>query len=173
MPLLAGATRDEIALFRVLPGPKILRTERDAVLALINTPDPERACRDAFGERVLTVPYRRPGFLLSKEVGAAVQARPDALGLILLNHGAVTWGATAEEAYQRHLELVAMAKAHVDARMTAPVFVSQPRYKLGDDARRRVAAPRARSCASSRCGWTRTRRRCCSCCSTGTRAWAR
>lgn len=35
MPLLAGATRDEIALFRVLPGPKILRTGRTEVLDVV------------------------------------------------------------------------------------------------------------------------------------------
>ncbi|HEX6373085.1 MAG TPA: bifunctional rhamnulose-1-phosphate aldolase/short-chain dehydrogenase, partial [Longimicrobium sp.] len=101
---------------------------------------PERACLDAFGDRVLRIPYRRPGFLLSKEVGQAVRANPDALGLVLLNHGAVTWGATPEEAYARHLELVALARAHVDARRTEPVFAAEPRYRLDDDVRRRVAA---------------------------------
>ncbi|HEX6371183.1 MAG TPA: class II aldolase/adducin family protein [Longimicrobium sp.] len=127
----------ETLLHAFIPAASVFHSHADAVLALVNTPDPERACLDAFGERVLRIPYRRPGFLLSKEVGQAVRANPDALGLILLNHGAVTWGATPEEAYARHLELVALAKAHVDARRTEPIFTAEPRYRLDDEARRR------------------------------------
>jgi rhamnulose-1-phosphate aldolase/alcohol dehydrogenase len=131
----------ETLLHAFIPAASVFHSHADAVLALINTPDPARACDEAFGDRVLRVPYRRPGFLLSKEVGAAVRAQPDALGLILLNHGAVTWGATPEEAYARHLELVALAKAHVESsRAAGPVFTAEPRLRLEDDARRTVAA---------------------------------
>lgn len=130
----------ETLLHAFIPAGSVFHSHADAVLALVNTPDPDHACLDAFGDRVLRIPYRRPGFLLSKEVGQAVRANPDALGLILLNHGAVTWGATPEEAYARHLELVALAQAHVDARRTGPVFAAEPRYRLDDDVRRRVAA---------------------------------
>lgn len=130
----------ETLLHAFIPAASVFHSHADALLALINTPDPARACQDAFGDRVLRIPYRLPGFLLSKEVGQAVRANPDARGLVLINHGLVTWGATPEEAYQRHLELVAEAKAHVDARRTGPVFAAEPRYGLEDDARRRVAA---------------------------------
>lgn len=130
----------ETLLHAFIPAASVFHSHADAVLALINTPDPDGACRAAFGDQVLRIPYRRPGFLLSKEVGAAVRARPDALGLVLLNHGAVTWGATPEEAYQRHLQLAAMARAHVDARRTEPVFAAEPRYRLDDERRRRAAA---------------------------------
>ena len=130
----------ETLLHAFIPAASVFHSHADAVLALINTPDPHAACEAAFGDAVLRIPYRRPGFLLSKEVGEAVRARPDALGLVLLNHGAVTWGDTPEEAYRRHLELVALAKEHVAARAQAPVFVAQERYRLEDDVRRRAAA---------------------------------
>jgi rhamnulose-1-phosphate aldolase/alcohol dehydrogenase len=130
----------ETLLHAFIPAASVFHSHADAVLALVNTPDPQRACDQAFGDRVLRVPYRRPGFLLSKEVGEAVRARPDALGLVLLNHGAVTWGDTPEEAYERHLELVALARAHVGSRSTEPMFVAEPRFRLEDDVRREVAA---------------------------------
>lgn len=130
----------ETLLHAFIPAASVFHSHADAVLALVNTPDPERACHDAFGGRVLRIPYRRPGFLLSREVGEAVRANPDTLGLILLNHGAVTWGATPDEAYARHLELIALAKAHVDARMGGPVFTAESRFRLDEGARRRVAA---------------------------------
>src|SRR5688500_1625709 len=130
----------ETLLHAFIPAASIFHSHADAVLALINTPDPQAACEAAFGDSVLRIPHRRPGFLLSREVGGAVRANPDALGLVLLNHGAVTWAATPEEAYQRHLELVARAKAHVDARTQGPVFTAEERYRLDEETRRRAAA---------------------------------
>ncbi|HEX5725796.1 MAG TPA: bifunctional rhamnulose-1-phosphate aldolase/short-chain dehydrogenase, partial [Longimicrobiaceae bacterium] len=130
----------ETLLHAFVPAAAVFHSHADAVLALVNTPHPERVLDEAFGDAVLRVPYRRPGFLLSKEVGVAVRARPDALGLVLLNHGAVTWGATAEEAYRRHLELVERARAFVESRSRGPVFVAEARLRLDAEARRRAAA---------------------------------
>ncbi|HYJ78334.1 MAG TPA: bifunctional rhamnulose-1-phosphate aldolase/short-chain dehydrogenase [Longimicrobiaceae bacterium] len=130
----------ETLLHAFIPAASVFHSHADAVLALVNTPEPERVLDDAFGSAVLRVPYRRPGFLLSKEVGAAVRARPDALGLLLLNHGAVTWGETAEEAYRKHLELVARARDYAAARSAAKVFVPEARLGLDAPARRSVAA---------------------------------
>ncbi len=130
----------ETLLHAFIPAASVFHSHADALLALINTPDPHRVLDEAFGDSVLRVPYRRPGFLLSREVGEAVRARPDALGLVLLNHAAVTWGATPEEAYARHVEMVERARELVAARSRSAVFVSEPRLRLDGDARRRVAA---------------------------------
>ena len=130
----------ETLLHAFIPAASVFHSHADAVLALINTPDPHRVLDEAFGDSVLRIPYRRPGFLLSREVGEAVRARPDALGLVLLNHGAVTWGATPEEAYERHLEMVKRAREFVAERSRTPVFAAAPRLRLDADARRRVAA---------------------------------
>ena len=130
----------ETLLHAFIPAASVFHSHADAILALVNTPDPHAAVKDAFGDSVLRIPYRRPGFLLSKEVGEAVRANPDAIGLILLNHGAVTWGASAEEAYERHLQLVAHAREHVEARSTAKGFVADSKLDLDADARRKVAA---------------------------------
>ncbi|HEX8695209.1 MAG TPA: bifunctional rhamnulose-1-phosphate aldolase/short-chain dehydrogenase [Longimicrobium sp.] len=130
----------ETLLHAFIPAAAVFHSHADAVLALVNTPDPGRLLDDAFGGAVLRIPYRRPGFLLSKEVGEAVRARPDALGLVLLNHGAVTWGETAEEAYRRHLELVARAREHVESKSGAKVFVADSRFAMEGEARRKAAA---------------------------------
>lgn len=129
----------ETLLHAFIPAAAVFHSHADAILQLINNADPHAALDDALGG-VLRIPYRRPGFLLSKEVGEAVRAEPDAPGLVLLNHGLVTWGSTPEEAYRRHLELVDRARAYVDARDPAAVFVAEDRYRLSDDARRAAAA---------------------------------
>jgi rhamnulose-1-phosphate aldolase/alcohol dehydrogenase len=130
----------ETLLHAFIPAVAVFHSHADALLALINTPDPDAVLDDALGADVLRIPYRRPGFLLSKEVGEAVRAHPDAPGLVLLNHGLVTWGSSPEEAYARHLEIVERAKAYVEARNPSDVFAADPRYGLAAAARRRVAA---------------------------------
>jgi rhamnulose-1-phosphate aldolase/alcohol dehydrogenase len=100
----------ETLLHAFLPQKAILHTHADAILALTNTKGREETVRACFGDEVVTVPYRRPGFRLSQEVGNAFDARPDARGLILMNHGLISWGETVREAYERHIELVSRAE---------------------------------------------------------------
>ncbi|HEX2093000.1 MAG TPA: bifunctional rhamnulose-1-phosphate aldolase/short-chain dehydrogenase [Longimicrobiaceae bacterium] len=130
----------ETLLHAFIPAASVFHSHADAVLALVNTPEPGRVLDAALGPETLRVPYRRPGFLLSREVGEAVRAHPDAPGLVLLNHGLVTWGDTPEEAYRRHRELVARAREYIEARRSAKVFVAETRLRLDDEERRRVAA---------------------------------
>jgi rhamnulose-1-phosphate aldolase/alcohol dehydrogenase len=130
----------ETLLHAFIPAAAVFHSHADAILSLVNTPDPHAALDDALGADVLRIPYRRPGFLLSKEVGAAVRAHPDAPGLVLLNHGLVTWGSSPEEAYERHIALVERARDYVEARDPSSVFTADARYALDADDRRRVAA---------------------------------
>jgi len=130
----------ETLLHAFIPAASVFHSHADAVLSLINTPDPNAVLDGALGPDVLRVPYRRPGFLLSREVGEAVRGRPDAPGLVLLNHGLVTWGATPKEAYARHLALVERARAYVAAREPAAVFAAEHRFTLPPRARHGIAA---------------------------------
>src|SRR5688572_2360388 len=82
----------ETLLHAFLPHPAILHTHADAILAITNTRGREETVRAVYGDRVITVPYRRPGFKLSQEVAEAFEKQPDADGLILMNHGLITWG---------------------------------------------------------------------------------
>ncbi len=105
----------ETLLHAFIPHKAVLHTHADSILAVTNTPGRESTVRECFGPAVLIVPYLRPGFALSRMVGLAVQQNPDAEGLVLLNHGLITWGADAREAYNRHLHLVSRAEAFAQA----------------------------------------------------------
>src|SRR5688500_2787666 len=100
----------ETLLHAFLPAKAVLHTHADAILALTNTRGREETVRACFGDSVITVPYRRPGFRLSRDVGDAFDKQPDAEGLILMNHGLITWGETAQEAYEKHVVLVSRAE---------------------------------------------------------------
>src|SRR5687768_10604046 len=100
----------ETLLHAFLPARAVLHTHADAILALTNTRGREETVRACFGDSVILVPYRRPGFRLSRDVADAIDAQPHAAGLILMNHGLITWGDSVQEAYERHVELVTRAE---------------------------------------------------------------
>lgn len=111
----------ETLLHAFLPAKAVLHTHADAILSLTNTNGREETVRACFGDSVILVPYRRPGFRLSRDVADAFDAQPDAAGLVLMNHGLITWGATAQEAYERHIALVTKAEEFIRAKSSPPV----------------------------------------------------
>lgn len=103
----------ETLLHAFLPARHVDHVHADSIVALTNTPGGREAVREALGERVAFVPYRRPGFLLAKQVCAAA-AGHDAV--VLEKHGLVTWGETAEESYRLTIDLAERAREYLDAR---------------------------------------------------------
>ena len=100
----------ETLLHAFLPVQAVLHTHADSILALTNSKRREETVRECFGESVTVVPYRRPGFQLSREVAEAFDRNPEATGIVLMNHGLITWGETVREAYVRHIDLVTRAE---------------------------------------------------------------
>ncbi|MCU1246639.1 MAG: Bifunctional rhamnulose-1-phosphate aldolase/alcohol dehydrogenase [Acidobacteria bacterium] len=103
----------ETLLHAFLPARAVLHTHADAILALTNNRRREETVRACFGDAVIVVPYRRPGFRLSRDVADRFDAQPGAAGLVLMNHGLITWGESIEEAYARHIDLVTTAEEYL------------------------------------------------------------
>jgi rhamnulose-1-phosphate aldolase/alcohol dehydrogenase len=104
----------ETLLHAFIPQPSIVHSHADAILSITNTRRPEALLSDAFDGSVVLVPYRRPGFLLSKEVALSARNSPHARGVVLLNHGLVTWGDTPRAAYESHIALVSQAEEFIE-----------------------------------------------------------
>jgi rhamnulose-1-phosphate aldolase/alcohol dehydrogenase len=129
----------ETLLHGYLDGTAVAHSHADAILALTNTRAGEEMVTEVFGDDVAVVAYRRPGFRLAKEVALAVRAKPDAQGVVLMNHGLITWGESAEEAYERHIALVTRAEDFTSNR-ARPVFEPAAHAPLPESQRRAVAA---------------------------------
>ena len=114
----------ETLLHAFLPPNAVLHTHADAILALTNTRGREKTIRDCFGDALVTVPYRRPGFRLSRDVAAAFN--PKSAGIVLMNHGLITWGNSAREAYERHIELVTKAEKYIARNVAPPLRRREP-----------------------------------------------
>lgn len=133
----------ETLLHAFLPDAWVDHSHADAVLALTNQPDGHRLVREVYGDRVAVVPYILPGFKLAQLTADVYDANPGVEGLVLDMHGLVTFGATAQESYERHIELVALAEDYV--RPHLPAHGSAP----GDEAAAAELAPVLRGALST------------------------
>ncbi len=105
----------ETLLHAFLPFPHIDHTHADATNYFACAQDGEQLARDCFGNGLLWIPYRRPGFGLAREVALALRAQPHAKLVILAKHGLITWGDTDESCYASTLSTIAQARAFVEA----------------------------------------------------------
>lgn len=130
----AGPTPSvETLLHAFLPHVFIDHSHADAVLSITNQPDGEKRVRAWVGGRMGIVPYIMPGFALAKRAAEVYERRPDVEGLILLKHGIFTFGATAQESYNRMIDWVDSAERLL---ARARRFVFQPlRIPVRTDAR--------------------------------------
>jgi len=108
----------ETILHAVLPHKYVDHTHADAVLSITNTADGEARIRELYGERVVVIPYIMPGFDLARlcAVRFPAQAGPKTIGMVLMNHGMFSFGASARESYDRMIELVQMAEDYLARR---------------------------------------------------------
>jgi rhamnose utilization protein RhaD (predicted bifunctional aldolase and dehydrogenase)/NAD(P)-dependent dehydrogenase (short-subunit alcohol dehydrogenase family) len=112
----------ETLLHAFLPHRFIDHTHAAAVLSLADQPDAAERCADLYGARVGIVPYIMPGFLLAKKAAEVFEADPTVEGLILLKHGAFSFGDDARAAYERMIAIVSLAEERL-ARGRRNVFV--------------------------------------------------
>jgi rhamnulose-1-phosphate aldolase/alcohol dehydrogenase len=88
----------------------------DAGIALATAADGPTLTGECFGERVVWVPWRRPGFQLGLDIAQVRRDHPDAIGVILGGHGITAWGRTSDECEAHSREIIAGAQAFLDAR---------------------------------------------------------
>jgi len=119
----------ETLLHAFIPEKFIDHTHSVAVLALANQPDAARLIEAVYGDRVACVPYVMPGFDLAKRCAEIWESRVGLEGLVLLNHGIFSFGATARESYERMIALVSLAEGRL-ASAPAPAPAPAPGSEL-------------------------------------------
>ncbi|MBF0400837.1 MAG: bifunctional aldolase/short-chain dehydrogenase [Magnetococcales bacterium] len=107
----------ESLLHAFLPPKWIDHTHADAILTLTNQEGGRALIAEALGPDVIILPYVHPGFALAKAVAEAFAQAPHSRGMVLMKHGLLTWGESAQESYQRTIELVSQAEAFIASRM--------------------------------------------------------
>ncbi|MFJ9654356.1 bifunctional aldolase/short-chain dehydrogenase [Streptomyces microflavus] len=83
----------------------------DSGIALACAADGEKLTAECFGDSVVWVPWRRPGFQLGMDIAAVKAANPQAIGCVLGGHGITAWGDTSEECENNSLRIIRTAEA--------------------------------------------------------------
>ncbi|MGX9888035.1 bifunctional aldolase/short-chain dehydrogenase [Streptomyces sp. NPDC002276] len=125
----------------------------DSGIALACAADGEKLTAECFGDTVVWVPWRRPGFQLGLDIAAVKEANPQAIGCVLGGHGITAWGASSEECERNSLHIIRTAEAFLVERGRPEPFgpVVEGYGPLGDGERRERAAaiaPYVRAVAS-------------------------
>src|SRR5690606_32372915 len=94
----------------------------DAGIAIATAADGEALTKEIFGDRVVWVPWRRPGFQLGLDIAEIHRANPDAIGVILGGHGITAWGATSDECERNSLDIIHTAQRYIDEHGAAEPF---------------------------------------------------
>src|SRR5258706_2145052 len=112
----APAPSVETLLHATLPYKYVDHTHADAVLAVSNAPEGEERVGEIYGDKAIIVPYVMAGFDLAVRCAREFSAHAggNTLGMVLVSHGVLSWGAEAREAYERMIELVSMAERYLE-----------------------------------------------------------
>ncbi|KOV64737.1 bifunctional rhamnulose-1-phosphate aldolase/short-chain dehydrogenase [Streptomyces sp. MMG1121] len=112
----------DTAMHGLVDAPHVDHLHPDSGIALACAADGEKLTAECFGDRVVWVPWRRPGFQLGLDIAAIKAARPRAVGCVLGGHGITAWGATSEECERNSLHIIRTAEAFLAERGKAEPF---------------------------------------------------
>ena len=94
----------------------------DSGIAIATAADGEALTKEIYGDRVVWVPWRRPGFQLGLDIAAIKAENPQAIGCILGGHGVTAWGATSEESEANSLWIIDTAGTYISEHSKAEPF---------------------------------------------------
>ncbi|NEC07769.1 bifunctional aldolase/short-chain dehydrogenase [Streptomyces sp. SID7909] len=112
----------DTAMHGLLDAAHVDHLHPDSGIALACAADGEKLTAECFGERVVWVPWRRPGFQLGLDIAAVKEAHPEAVGCVLGGHGITAWGDTAEECEANSLFIIRTAEEFLAERGRAEPF---------------------------------------------------
>src|SRR4051795_456779 len=136
-----AATSIDTAMHGLVRAPHVDHLHPASGIALATAADGEQRTRECFGDRVVWVPWRRPGFQLGLDIAAIAEKNPQAIGCILGGHGVTAWGATSEECEANSLEVIRTAERFLAERgKPEPFGRVLPGYDALPDGERRTRA---------------------------------
>jgi rhamnulose-1-phosphate aldolase/alcohol dehydrogenase len=112
----------DTAMHGLVEAPHVDHLHPDSGIALATAAEGENLTRECFGDRVLWVPWRRPGFQLGLDIAQVKRDNPQAIGVILGGHGITAWGDTSEECEANSLDIIRTAEQFLAERGKAEPF---------------------------------------------------
>jgi rhamnulose-1-phosphate aldolase/alcohol dehydrogenase len=112
----------DTAMHGLVEGAHVDHLHPDSGIALATAADGEALTKECFGDMVIWIPWRRPGFQLGLDIAEVQRSNPQAIGCVLGGHGITAWGATSEQCEARSLRIVSLAGRFLADRGKAEPF---------------------------------------------------
>ena len=143
----------DTAMHGLVDAPHVDHLHPDSGIAIATAVDGEELTTKIFGDKVVWVPWRRPGFQLGLDIAKIKEANPDAIGCILGGHGITAWGQTSAECQKNSLWIIRTAEKYIKANSKKNPFGArvkkfEPLTKAKRRARAAELAPLLRGVAS-------------------------
>lgn len=104
----------DTAMHGLVEAPHVDHLHPDSGIAIATAADGEDLTRRIFGDKVVWVPWRRPGFQLGLDIAEIREKNPQAVGCILGGHGITAWGASSAESEENSLWIIDTAQRYID-----------------------------------------------------------
>ncbi len=112
-----------------------------AAIAIATADRGAELTREAYGDEVVWVDWKRPGFELGLDIQRICEECPEAKGVMLGGHGLINWADDDRECYLLTLRLIDRAEQFVAERTAGQAPFGGARYEpLSEDARRAALA---------------------------------
>ncbi len=131
----------DTAMHGLVDAPHVDHLHPDSGIALATAADGEKLTAECFGDRVVWVPWRRPGFQLGLDIAQVKRDNPQAIGCVLGGHGITAWGDTSAECEANSLDIIRTAERFLAERGKPEPFGSvKPGYEALPPQERRERA---------------------------------
>ncbi|MBU2921552.1 bifunctional aldolase/short-chain dehydrogenase [Winogradskyella psychrotolerans] len=129
-------------LHGLLPFKHIDHLHPDALIAVAAAKDSEKVTKEIWGDTMGWVPWKKPGFELGLMLEQCLADNPGIRGIVLGSHGLFTWGDTSYDCYINSLEVIEMASAYIENKISenGEVFGGQTVESLPKEERLEKAA---------------------------------
>ncbi len=108
-----------------------------AVIALATAADGPALCQQVYGDEVVWVDWKRPGFELGLEMQRVCEEHPEAKGILMGGHGLINWADDDKACYHLTLRLIDQAAQFIAKRDQGQATFGGARYQTTEEAERR------------------------------------
>lgn len=103
----------DTAMHGLVDQPHVDHLHPDSIIALATSKDGRELTQKCFGDEILWIDWRRPGFELGLDISKIAKENPKAHGCVLGGHGLTTWGATSKECEERSVDAILKAEKFI------------------------------------------------------------
>lgn len=129
----------ETLLHVFLPDKFVDHTHADAALVYGNRPEGGAELAHALGAEVGVLPWIRPGLPLAKAAAEFREQHPEAIGLVVRQHGVFSWGPDARTSYERQIEIVDRVEHAIRGRLQGRTTLLDVEVTVAESDARSVA----------------------------------